>query len=168
MLWCKFPKSKIVVDIGGGSGAFIQRVLDLNPEIDGVLFDQESTINNIDPLYFLEYKNRINLVSGDFFNDKTIPSNGDIYIICRTLLNWSNKDAITIINNCASRMPKHSKIIIIDFIIPDITHSKYQRAVLNDISLYTIMDSGIRTKNEWLSKWGLDNFRINYTNLKIN
>jgi hypothetical protein len=66
-------------------------------------------------------------------------------------------------------MGQKAKIIIIDFIIPDPAHLRYQRAVLNDISLFTILNSAIRTKEEWesiISKTNLEivNFKITQDN----
>jgi len=149
LLWCRFPKCTCLVDIGGGAGVFLKRVLEINPVTKGILFEQPSIIQNIDPRLFSDFAERIELTAGDFFNDKTIPKNGDIYVICRTLLNWSNEDVIRILNNCRKAMSPGAKLIIIDFIIPNHNHLRYQRAVLNDISLFTILNSAIRTKEEW-------------------
>lgn len=149
LLWCHFPNANKLVDIGGGAGIFLQNILRKNPHISGTLFEKKIVVDNIDTSQFSDCADRMQLVAGDFFEINTIPDDGDIYIICRTLLNWSDEEVVIILNNCAKAMPANGKIIIIDFLIPQQNHSKYQRAVLNDISLFTIVNSAIRTQEEW-------------------
>jgi hypothetical protein len=45
-------------------------------------------------------------------------------------------------------MKGKSKLWIIDFIVPNSDHPKYPRAVINDISLFVIFNSAIRTESE--------------------
>jgi len=46
-------------------------------------------------------------------------------------------------------MNSNGKLWIIDFIVPPSDHPKYPRAVINDISLFVIFNSAIRTEQEW-------------------
>jgi len=145
---CNFPLAKTLVDVGGGGGHFLASVLQKNPHMDGVLFDQPSIIAGADKSeIFKSLRNRTRFVGGDFF--KAIPQGGDIYTICRTLLNWSDEKSIEIINRCHDAMSPNSKLWIIDFMVPNADHPKYPRAVINDISLFVIFNSAIRTEQEW-------------------
>lgn len=145
---CNFPAAKTIIDVGGGGGHFIASVLRQNPHMQGILFDQPSVIEGADKsLIFEGIRNKVNFVGGDFF--KSIPKNGDIYTICRTLLNWDDNKCIEIINNCHAAMENKGKLWIIDFLVPDKSHPKYPRAVINDISLFVIFNSAIRTEKEW-------------------
>jgi len=145
---CYFPKAKTLVDVGGGSGHFVASILEQNPHMDAILFDQPSVIDGVDKSeLFKILKSRTRFTGGDFF--KTIPSGGDIYTICRTLLNWNDEQSIQIINNCHSAMKSDAKLWIIDFIVPPADHPKYPRAVINDISLFVLFNSAIRTEQEW-------------------
>jgi hypothetical protein len=145
---CHFPLAKNLVDVGGGRGHFVASILQKNPHMEAVLFDQPSVIDGVEKsALFKTLKNRARFVGGDFF--KSVPAGGDIYTICRALLNWSDEHCIQIINNCHKAMNSSSKLWIIDFIVPSPDHPKYPRAVVNDISLFLIVNSAIRTEHEW-------------------
>ncbi len=146
--FCNFPSAKILVDVGGGGGQFAASVLQKNPHMNAVLFDQPSIIAGTDKSeVFKVLHDRIHFVGGDFF--QSIPTGGDIYTICRTLLNWDDERAIQIINNCHTAMNGKGKLWIIDFLVPSPDHPKYPRAVINDISLFVLLNSAIRTEQEW-------------------
>lgn len=156
---CHFPTAKTMVDVGGGGGHFIASVLQKNPHMKGILFDQPSVIKDADKsTIFKGLKNRTQFVGGDFF--KAVPQGGDIYTICRTLLNWSDEQSIEIINKCHAAMSDTSKLWIIDFLVPNEGHPKYPRAVINDISLFVIFNSAIRTEEEWRNLIGRTLFTV--------
>jgi ubiquinone/menaquinone biosynthesis C-methylase UbiE len=145
---CDFPEEKTIVDVAGGGGHFLASVLERNPEMTGVLFEQPSMLNGAEESpVFAKVKSRVKFEGGDFF--KKIPEGGDIYTICRTLLNWSDEKSIEIINNCFHAMKGKGRLWLIDFVVPDPDHPKYPRAVINDISLFVIFNSAIRTEVEW-------------------
>jgi hypothetical protein len=145
---CDLPACNTLIDVGGGGGHFLASVLQRNPQMNGVLFEQPSIIAGAETSsIFASLKNRVRFVGGDFF--KKIPEGGDIYSICRTLLNWNDEKSIEIINNCYKAMKGKGKLWIIDFIVPNSDHPKYPRAVINDISLFVIFNSAIRTESEW-------------------
>ena len=72
------------------------------------------------------------------FNRILVPAGADVYVICRTLLNWWDDDAIKILNKVHESMNKNSKLFLIDFIVPPQLHHQHKRATFNDISLFTI------------------------------
>lgn len=156
-----FSSYQSLVDIGGGEGYLLGMILQRHPHINASLFDQETIIKGaVKVLQEYGVKNRVSLVSGNFFDQTSIPKNQDGYIICRALLNWSNEDALKIINNCAAAMRPDSKLLIIDFYIPPKDHTHYQRALLSDAVLLSIMSSANRTLPEWLEL-------VNRSSLKV-
>lgn len=151
-----------IADIGGGEGFFLGLVLQKHQSLLATLFDQESMIDaSLPVLQHFGVENRVTAVSGDFFKPETLPQKHDLYILCRTLLNWSDADACKILNNCAQVMNKDSKILIIDFYIPEKYHPHYKQALLSDISLLALVDSSIRTQAQWENLIDQSNLRIN-------
>lgn len=145
---CDFSGYKTVVDVGGGNGHFLAEMLSQNPTQRGVLFDQPAVVATAESV-FLKHGclERVDLIGGDFF--KAVPQGGDLYTICRTLLNWSDVQAIKILDMCASHMSREAKLFIIDFMLPDKAHPHYLRTTLSDVNLLTILNSGNRTEAEW-------------------
>ncbi len=155
-----FGMHKSIIDIAGGNGQFIRTCLNKYPHLAGTLFEQESVIKEV-----VKNKNdllsQINFVSGDFFKAETIPGDGECYTLCRTLLNWSNSDAKIILNNCYQAIPKGSKLLIIDFVLPHSTHPHYKRAVMGSLNLLLLINSMNRSKQEWLDLVNATPFKFN-------
>jgi len=145
-----FSQFDTLVDVGGGEGYFLATILEKHSEIHGILFDRpdvtESAKTFVDSTTYL---NRIKIVSGDFF--ESVPAGGDGYTVCRTLLNWNDDEAISILNNCHTAMTDHSKLLIIDFMMPHKSHRNYKRTVQSDLNLLGTINSCNRTINEWKS-----------------
>lgn len=148
----EFSEYNNIVDVGGGKGQLLAKIIKSVYEkgkiIKGVLFEKPEIIQNA--FSYLSLKNlseKISLVKGDFFMDE-LPE-GDVYILCRVLLNWGDDSAIKIIANCLRKMTGRKKLIIVDFVIPNKEHKHYQRAILHDLNLLAVFGGGIRTLSDW-------------------
>ncbi len=146
----QFDDVNTIADIGGGDGTLMGLILQKYDQINATLFDRESVLKEaLSTLEYYQVEDRTKVVAGDFFDESTIPPQQDIYIICRTLLNWSDEDAITIINNCAKVMSHQSRVLIVDFFIPEKNHPSYKTLVLNDSILLANFGSANRTIKQW-------------------
>lgn len=142
-----FSNYKTIVDLGGGKGQLLAKIIEkTNKNINGVLFEKEEIILNAKE--YLSQKNlleKISLIKGDFLTDD-LPK-GNLYLLCRVLLNWGDEKASKIINNCLKY--SNQKLIIIDFVIPKKNHKQYQRAVLHDLNLLVVFGGRIRDLRAW-------------------
>ncbi|MDF2940673.1 MAG: methyltransferase [Gammaproteobacteria bacterium] len=145
-----FSPYQNIADLGGGQGYLLSMILNKFKDCKAVLFDQKEVVKTASPV-LNEYgvADRVTLLGGNFFDASSIPTGRDLYITCRTLLNWSDQDAVNILNNCYEAMPKGSKFIIIDFYIPEKDHPHYKRALLSDTALLALMTSSNRTLAKW-------------------
>lgn len=147
-----FSSIKSIADIGGGEGYLLGIILSKYRSLKATLLDQKDVIEGAaSVLSGYEVQERVDTVAGDFFDICTLPKKHDAYILCRTLLNWSDEDAVTIINNCAKVMKAEGRVLIIDFFIPEKTRPDYKRALLSDAVLLATFKSANRTLNEWES-----------------
>jgi hypothetical protein len=145
-----FSAYQRIVDVAGAQGHLLGSLLKLHPHQTGILFDLPLVVQKADmTLSNYDCLDRVGVVGGDFF--QAVPEDGELYILCRTLLNWSDKDAIKILNVCARCMPQNAKLLIIDFMLPPKSDPHYLRAVLNDLNLMANWNSLTRTKQEWLN-----------------
>ncbi|MDO8955084.1 MAG: methyltransferase [Gammaproteobacteria bacterium] len=145
-----FSPYTTIIDIGGGQGYLLSMILDKNKHITGTLLDQNEVIKNI-AAEFAQHvdSNRASVMAGDFFDASTLPTGKDLYITCRTLLNWSDDDSCKMLNNIYEVMPQKSKLLLIDFYIPEKSHPHYKRALLSDMALHTLMSGSNRNLQEW-------------------
>lgn len=146
-----FSIYKTVVDVGGGKGRLLAEIFEKNnnSDISGVLFEKpELRSDATDYLTERNIHKKVSFFEGNFLTDR-LPE-GDIYILCRVLLNWNDDDAIKIIRNCLNNAGG-KKVIIIDFVVPDKSHKHYQRALLHDLNLLAVFGGKIRSLSDWES-----------------
>lgn len=114
-----FSGEKKVVDVGGGGGELLSKVLSATPDARGVHFDgphmkaearahMAATIG----------EDRVDFVSGDMF--KAIPEDGDVYMFSRVLAGWKDDDIVEVLKNCKKALKgATSRVIILDRLVKD-------------------------------------------------
>src|SRR5690606_22212770 len=76
-----------IVDVGGGHGALLARILAAHPKSNGVLFDLPHVIEGAgEPLARAGVMDRCVLMGGDFFT--MVPPGGDAYLLCNIVHDW--------------------------------------------------------------------------------
>lgn len=96
-----------IVDVGGGRGSFLSRLLRAAPRAKGVLFDLPSVISEAKQSPFLApLADRVSFVPGSFFQPE-LPSfaEGRVCYTSRIVLHdWDDESAMKIASNVASAM----------------------------------------------------------------
>lgn len=112
-----FPATGIVVDVGGGHGAFIAAVLRAHPGLGGVLFDQPHVVEAAAPtLEEAGVAQRCARVGGDFFAPSLPP--GDLYLLRQVIHDWDDDRSIAILRHCAQAMAPGGKVLVMEALIP--------------------------------------------------
>ena len=107
-----------VVDIGGGHGLLLLTILQAHPEARGVLFDLPHAIEGA--RHHVEefgLADRCELVAGDFF--RSVPENGDAYILKNVIHDWDRERSLQILSNCRQAMRVGARLLVIETIIPE-------------------------------------------------
>ncbi|PRD40643.1 methyltransferase [Phyllobacterium phragmitis] len=110
-----FPKDATVVDVAGGLGGLLLRVLRENPTLHGILFDRQHVLDR-NRLGELGDDKRWKLVAGDFF--KSCPK-GDIYLLKYIMHDWSDENDIRILRNIREAMAPGARVLIMDPVLPE-------------------------------------------------
>lgn len=106
-----FSTSRQVVDVGGGNGAFLSAILTTHNNVSGVLVDRTAAIGAAKsgrggPLP------RCQFVDHDIFEQ--VFSGGDIYSLKRLLFDFSDEDAVCILDNCRKAVRDDGRLLIIE------------------------------------------------------
>ena len=155
-----------IVDVAGGQGNLLAHVLQKNPMMKGVLFEQPHLMEKAQQLLakagVLE---RCELKQGDIF--KSIPAGGDAYLLKYIIHNWEDEPAISILKNCHQSMKQSDKLLIIEAVIPP----ENQPFKTKFLDLEMICSSGKESKKEKikniLNKAGFELIKIIPTKLEI-
>lgn len=111
-----FSTARTVVDVAGGNGELLARVLHANPASRGVLLDLPNALAAARPR-LADLADRVRLVPGDF--TRAIPEFGDVYLLSRVLHDWDDEQCRTILATCARDMPAHAELLVIERLLPE-------------------------------------------------
>lgn len=110
-----FSAAGTVVDVAGGNGELLSRVLLANPTVRGVLMDQPHALAAAEST-LAPVADRCTLVPGDF--TESVPDTGDVYLLSRVLHDWDDARCHTILTTCAAAMPDHAELLVIERLLP--------------------------------------------------
>ncbi|MEG4943545.1 methyltransferase [Microcoleus sp. F4-D5] len=159
-----FSEVKTLVDVGGGIGTLTTVILNANPKLQAILFDQEDVVIDADKvLKVAGVEDRCQIVGGNFFD--FVPSGGDLYLLSRVLFNWDDDSAMKILNKCYESMTAQGKLMVIDCIFPQIRVSPFIGMI--SLNLFVLGGNFMRTENEFCNLLSSAGFRVTNT-IKIN
>jgi hypothetical protein len=112
-----FSAIRTLVDVAGGHGSLLISILQANPHLQGILFDQAMVIEGAPPLIQAGgVADRCDVAAGDFF--ESVPKGGDAYILKHIVHDWGDEQAIAILKCCREVIPNTGKLLIVEQVIP--------------------------------------------------
>ena len=156
-----FSGFETVVDVGGGQGMLLARILTANPRLKGILLDSPSVVEGAQRLLHLEaLRDRLEISGGDFFEG--IPTGGDVYILKRVIHDWDDERSSIILKNCREAMKAHGRVLVIEQVILPGDAPSFGK--LADIEMMVMSEGGReRTLSEFqqlFSRAGLELNRV--------
>jgi hypothetical protein len=131
-----FTPFATIADIGGGRGHLLKLILERTPSAHGVLFEQPHVIADTEPVP------QLSLVGGDFFAD-ALPA-ADLYLLMDLLHDWVDTDAARILSAVRRAARPHSRVLIVETLVPDIPGPHFGKTV--DIIMLAV--TGGRERSE--------------------
>ncbi len=110
-----FGEFKCVADIGGGRGGLLAAILERNPAVKAILFEQARVLEDPADLAAAGLLGRVELIAGDFFD--AVPPGADLYVMKRVLHDWEDARATQILGNCRTAMRPGARIAVIDAVM---------------------------------------------------
>lgn len=148
-----FSALRTVVDVGGGHGSLLTAVIERNPELRGILFDQPHIIEGArSRIAASAVADRCEVVAGSFF--ESVPS-ADACMLKHIVCNWDDAAAIQILKSCHRALPPGGRILVLESVI---SHSA--PAELLDVHLLTVVGGRMRTEQEHRDLMAAAGFRL--------
>lgn len=135
-----------LVDLGGGTGTLLARVLSSHPAMTGVLFDRPDVVAGASALLAAAgVEDRVEVIGGDIFDG--VPQGGDAYLLCSMLHDFSDADATAILRRVRDVIDPTGRILLIEAVVPD--DDSPHTAKLNDLNMIVMIDGRERTQSEF-------------------
>jgi O-methyltransferase domain len=158
-----FSSAQTIVDVGGGEGLLLARILLANPRLQGVLFDKPETVAKIDGKFGdPALAGRVTTVGGDFF--ASVPPGADLYILKYVIHDWDDDRAVRILTSCREAMAPGGRVLLVETVIPGSGESHYAKQ--QDLEMLVLLGSRERTDAEYeqlLARAGLRLDRLTAT-----
>jgi hypothetical protein len=105
-----------VVDVAGGNGELLGRILAAHPRLNGVLLERPHAVEAARRrLEETGFGTRCAFVAGDFAD---MPAGGDVYVLSRILHDWDDERCREILRHCARAMPDHADLLVVERVLP--------------------------------------------------
>lgn len=148
-----FSRAKLVADLGGGGGSLLLAVLELYPQIEGMLVDLEPSIEAararfaaLDP----KLASRCRLVAADL--SESVPAGADVYMLKHVLHGRTDAEAIAILKNCRAAMSENGTLLIIEFVLPEVVAGRdpqLELRLMSDLNMMVVTGGRERSEPEW-------------------
>jgi hypothetical protein len=132
-----------IVDVGGGEGELLMKILELYPETSGIVFDLSNTFGS--PKRNVSSAERCSYVAGNFFD--SVPEKADAYLLCGVIHDWSDDRAVVILKNCRKAMAKNGRVLIVEMIVPGSRSGSFSKVL--DLNMMVMTGGRERTKSEF-------------------
>lgn len=111
-----FQDARTIVDIGGGMGALLFRILRAAPWANGILFDVPSIVDaaraSTDNAGL---SSRCSVQGGDFFT--SVPADGDVYLLSRVIMDYDDDAAARLLRSCREAMAPGGRVLVLQQIL---------------------------------------------------
>jgi ubiquinone/menaquinone biosynthesis C-methylase UbiE len=139
-----------IVDVGGGKGDLIIKILNKNEYLKGTIFDQIHLEFQAKKLILeQQLEDRCEWIGGNFFHK--IPS-GDALILSEILHNWNDDKALIVLKNCRRCLPKEGKLFLVERVLDsegDSPNSGNQSKNLINLTMAVFTGGKERTEGEF-------------------
>jgi hypothetical protein len=110
-----------------------------------VLIDLPEVVSNPLALETSQFADRCQVVGDNVL--KSMPVGGDIFIVKRVMMGFSDENAGRILRNCRAAMRSKSKVLVIDPMLPNGTERHYNR--LTDLLMMVVPGGRCRSEAEF-------------------
>lgn len=141
-----FSKIKSILDVGGGYGKLLTSILEVYPDLQGVLVDLPAVISIASEyIESLACHDRCAAVAGNFL--ESLPLGADLYLLSGVVHDWGNQEAERILKNCRNAMRSNGTVLVVECIVPEGNEPSFSK--LLDLNMMVMTGGRERTEREF-------------------
>ncbi len=154
---CDFGCFEHIVDVGGGDGMFLAKILASHPHVRGTLFDQPHVIARVVASQPAEaFNGRYCAVGGNFFNG--VPEGGDAYLLKWILHDWGDAASVNILRSCRRAMKRAGRLLVAEYVLGSSDASP--EGEFMDLMMLVMNGGRERTRDEFAAIFAAAGFRL--------
>ena len=136
-----------IMDVGGGNGILLSRLLRRHENLRGVLADQPHSLERARERGFLagELASRTDMKDCDFFRE--VPSGCRAYLMKNVIHDWNDAQAIEILRNCRRAVPDDGVLLLVEWLLsePNVPST----GKMSDLMMLVLTGGRERTSQEY-------------------
>ena len=166
-----FAPVRRLVDVGGGHGELLIRVLMAYPRMRGVLFDLPHAVGVAEKrMVNAGLSDRCVCVAGSFFDE--VPAGADVYVLKSVLHNWEDEKSVHILRNCRRAMLADARLLLVERRKPPRVGDSAMDRTIARIDLNMLVGVGGRERSHvefetLLQAAGFDRIRFHPTAIEL-
>ena len=131
----------------------VAAILSMYPQLHGMLVDRPESIEAARPRFqSADLTSRSKLIVADLSTE--VPQGADTYILKHVLHGYTDEAAAKVLCNCRSVMDADARLLIIEFVLPDIISvpsPQLQGRLFSDLNMLAVTGGKERSTAEWSS-----------------
>ncbi len=145
-----FGRFSLIVDVGGGNGTLLAKILARNPDARGILFDQPHVIAEA------ELPERCDGVGGSFF--ESVPGGADAYVLKAIIHDWEDAESVAILQSVRRAIVPDGRVFLIEWVLGG--PNERPGAKFSDVNMLVNPGGRERTIGEYASLFEQAGFRL--------
>ncbi len=141
---------KTVVDVGGGEGQLLTRLLADHHHLRGIVVDRPEVVADAERSLDESMQQRLEFHAGDLF--AAIPSGADLYILSRILHDWNEPRALDILRACRRVMEPGARVCVLEAVLAEDDGGTREDAIdaaVKDLNMLVLVGGQERTATEY-------------------
>lgn len=113
-----WTRHRTIVDVAGGGGALLAKILRAHPGLDGVLVELAEPAARARATFdSADLRDRASVAVGSFFDP--LPARGDAYVLSAVLHDWDDESCRRILRTCRAAMTATDRLLVIEAVGQD-------------------------------------------------
>ena len=152
-----FAGIRTIVDIAGGHGLLLATILQMNPHLQGTLYEMPHVLDGARSGPLMPVMERCTLASGDMFS--SVPAGADAYIMKHIIHDWPDDRCVQLLQACRKGVNPGGRLLVVDSVIQpgnDFSPGKFL-----DLQMMIFPSGCERTEKQFRDLFAASGWRLN-------
>ena len=153
-----FSQHKRVCDVGGGHGWLVRAILEANPAVEGIVFDQDYVAEGARKMLAeAGLTSRTTCVGGSFF--ESVADGADLYMAKNIIHDWDDAKSLTILQAIRKVTPASGKLLLVEVMVGPANIPEPGKFM--DVNMLAMTGGRERTAEDFAALFAASGFKLN-------